>query len=228
MNNNPFNFDYMMFRYLYSVKDTISEETFSEVANYKLSLFIPFMQSIKDKLSVKQKMLFMDEMFSINRFALENIQYQDDNLIITGTLTDNIGSFYYPQTEIFFQNIEIISLINGYKERVIFESILKLPLILQSLQPGYNFEDKCHFADLYLSLDIYNPQFGDLIKRDSLSNISQLRFTYDDVEIALGDREVAEDDEFEENTSTTSDINLDDREDIDFEKKTVPFYRRTK
>lgn len=207
----------MMFRYLYSVKDNISEEAFSEVANYKLSMFIPFMKKLQDKLSINQKMLFMDEMFSISRFSLDNIKYENDNLVLLGTLTDTIGNFYYPNTEIFFTNINILHLINGYKERVVFESILKLPLILQSLQPDYDYDEKYHFADLYLSLDIYNPQFDYLIKRDSLSNISQLRFIYDDVEITLGDRQVADQDSFEEETTTSVDIN----EDNELETKTT-------
>lgn len=205
MNNNPFNFEYIIFRYLYSVKESINEETFSEVANYKLSLFIPFIKSLHTKLSIKQKMLFMDEMFSINRFSLQNIVYEYDNLTLIGTLTDTIGSTYYPNTEIYFKNIEILHLINGYKERVFFESILKLPLILQSLQPGYDFEKNYHFADLYLSLDIYNDKFDYLIKRDSLSNISQLRFIYDDVEITLGDRQYTDDSHIDDNTFQLND-----------------------
>lgn len=217
MSNNPFNFDYMMFHYLYSVKDNITEESFSEVANYKLSLFIPFMKQIQDKLSVNQKMLFMDEMFSISRFSLESISYEDNNLTLIGTLTDTIGNFYYPNTKIFFKNIQILHLINGYKERVVFESILQLPLILQSLQADYDFEEKYHFADLYLSLDIYNPQFDYLIKRDSLSNISQLRFIYDDVEITIGNREIANQEQFEEETITSVDINEND----ELETKTI-------
>lgn len=213
---NPFNFDYMMFRYLYSVKDSITEETFSEVANYKLNLFLPFMQGLKDKLSTHQKMLFMDEMFSINRFSLEQIKYENNNLILVGTLNDTIGTFYYPHTEIFFQNVDILHIINGYKERVVLDSILKLPLILQSLQPDYNPVEHFHFADLYLSLDIYNPKFDYLIKRDSLSNITQLRFLYDDIEITLGSRQRADDDNYDENT--TSVITSDEEDNLD--KKT--------
>lgn len=200
----------MMFRYLYSVKDSITEDTFSEVANYKLNLFLPFMQALKDKLSTHQKMLFMDEMFSINRFSLEKIKYENNNLILIGTLNDTIGTFYYPQTEIFFQNIDIVHIMNGYKERVILDSILKLPLILQSLQPDYDSEGNFHFADLYLSLDIYNPQFDYLIKRDALSNITQFRFLYDDVDITLGPRQRADEDNYDENTSSTLDTDEDD------------------
>jgi hypothetical protein len=193
MKENPFNFDYVMFKYIYTIKDNISEETFTEVSSYKLLEFIKYMEGLSMYLNTNQKMIFMDEMFSFNRFSLDSLNYDGTDLNIWGTLDDSVATFYYPNSHVQFNDIEIISILNGYKEKVSLDSVKKLPLILQGVEPHYDVESQVHGAKIYVSVDIYNPKYNEIIMRDPLSNICEINFTYTDIQTVLGERNMRED-----------------------------------
>lgn len=188
---NPFNFDYMMYRYLFAVKDHIEEDTFSEVSHFKLQQYIEYIKALEPHLNIHQKMLFMDEMFSFNRFDLDSLTFPTTKegvhqVSLKGTLKDSIPPFYYPSSAVTFSQVNLISALNGHKERVTLASVLRLPLLLQGVQPCYDERTHQHIVDIYVSVDIYNTQFDSLIKLDALSNICQIRFSYKESLIQLG------------------------------------------
>lgn len=194
---NPLNFEYMLFRYLYAVKDLIEEDVFSEISNHKLKRYVKFMNELEPKFNLNQKMLFRDEMFSFNRFELSKLEFLKnatgkEQINLYGTLKDSIPPFFYPESTVNFLNVNILSILNGHKEKVSVASILRLPLILQGVQPSYDEQSQQHIVELYVSVDIYNPQFDEMIKIDALSNVCQIKFSYEDVLINLGLRHMSQ------------------------------------
>ncbi len=192
MKENPFNFDYIIFRYLYAISENISEDTYNEVSDYKIKKFIKYMNELVISLNNNQKMLFMDDMFSFSRFELESLKINDknDSLHLLGKLKEYNSNYYYPETEVVFKRIQVEFIKNGFKEKVTLDSVLSLPLYLQSVQPYYDDNDKKHIVDIYLSLDIYNPEYNDIIKGNSLANICHMRVSYEDCVAELGIRKI--------------------------------------
>lgn len=194
--NNPFNFEFILFRYLYTVKDNIDENFFADISSHKLKRYVEYLNVLDKHLNVNQKMLFRDEMFSFNRFELSTLKFvknklEQTQIEIHGTLKDSIPPFYYPESGVTFLNVKIHSIINGHKERVSQASILRLPLILQGVEPSYDAKNNKHFVDIYVSVDIYNPKFDEMIKIDALSNICQIRISYEEVLIHIGLRNMS-------------------------------------
>lgn len=192
MKKNPLDFDYILFRYLYAVKETISDDTYKQVSNYKQNKFIKYMGELSLTLNNNQKMLFMDNMFTFSRYEVEKLKIseREQTLKMWGTLREGDSSYYYPDTEVFFDNIKVECVRNGYKEKVSLDSVLSMNLYLQALQPFYDEDNKKHKVDMYVSLNMYDPKYNDIIQENALSNIFHIRFQYENCGAETGSRKI--------------------------------------